>query len=174
MGIGRKNWFNGSGMNKKYYYKLMKYYDRMQQDLFFPYYFLEDYFSDRLNEKPGENFGKPCIQVLVNQKMPEKLVEPDVVVSIIAKEAGLDVLTDVVEVGEIKTAFNDAIYKPVTCRVSGGNGLVPSGGTLGCVVKRKVDGKRLLLSCNHVLNSANNATHHADPVIQLSNFDNEN
>lgn len=122
--------------------------------------------------KRNENFGKWCIRVLVNRKAPEKLVEPDVLVSTAMKESGFEFLTDVVEVGDVVLAMNNAVYRPVTCGVSGGHGLVQSGGTLGCVVTRRIDGKPLLLSCNHVVANLNNGVRHQDPVIQPSNEDN--
>jgi hypothetical protein len=171
IGIGWKNWPEGPGMDERFFNDLIESYRRNAPDIFFPYYFFEVYLHYLRRRIYSANFGKPCIRVLVNKKVPEKLVEPDVVVSNVAKEAGLNIITDVIEVGEILPASNNATYRPVTCGVSGGNGLVRSGGTLGCVVKRKVDGKPLLLSCNHVLARANNATRHIDPVIQPSNLD---
>lgn len=177
VGVGWKNWPEGPRLEEEDYSRLLRYYSDIRRHRLDPPHWLmiqRDAYFDLLHGKLTprlKNFGEPCVRVLVNKKAPEKLVEPGAVVSTVMKESGFDVLTDVVEVGEINLASNNAVYRPVTCGVSGGHGLVMSGGTLGCVVKRKSDGKSLLLSCNHVVAATNSATRHRDPVIQPSNMD---
>jgi hypothetical protein len=178
VGVGWKNWPEGPLLKIEDYSRLLQDYRDIRKSGLDPYDWFEIHRDSYFNflHRHGEpahfkNFGEQCVRVLVNKKAPEKLVEPDAVVSTVMKESGFDVLTDVVEVGEIILASNNAVYRPVTCGVSGGHGLIMSGGTLGCVVKRKSDGKSLLLSCNHVVANTNNATRHRDPVIQPSNLD---
>jgi len=156
VGIGWKNWPEGPQLKEKDYgySQLLRYYRDLRKkpkrdwfhNISYPFWYLSFREPERL-----KNFGEQCVRVLVNKKAPEKLVEPDVVVSTVMRESGFDVLTDVVEVDDVAPASNNAVYRPVTCGVSGGHGQVMSGGTLGCVVKRKSDGKPLLLSCNHVV-----------------------
>lgn len=176
VGVGWKNWPECPRMPDEDYGRLLQYYRDIRKGPLRPWHWFwihrDPYFYEM---HPGtecfKNFGERCVRVLVNRKAPEKLVEPDVVVSTAMKESGFDVLTDVVEVGEVVLASNNAVYRPVTCGVSGGHGVAMSCGTLGCVVKRRSDGKSLLLSCNHVVADTNNATRHRDPVIQPSNLD---
>ena len=176
VGVGWKNWSEGPRLKKEEYSQLLRYYRDIRKSPLDPHIWFKirrEAFYHLLHPEPErfKNFGEWCVRVLVNEKALKKLVKPDVVVSTVMKESGFDVLTDVAEVGEIILASNNAVYRPVTCGVSGGHGLVMSGGTLGCVVKRKSDGKSLLLSCNHVVADANSATRHRDPVIQPSNLD---
>jgi hypothetical protein len=120
-----------------------------------------------------EDFGRWCVRVLVTQRVAEERVASDVLVATVMRESGYDFLTDVVEVGEIEPAANTSIYRPVTCGVSGGH-VINKGGTLGAVVKRKSDGRPLLLSCNHVIANLNKAVRRQDPVIQPSLKDSGN
>ena len=86
--------------------------------------FIHYQFHTRVNDLHQlgfRDFGRWRIRVLVVKKVPERLVEPQVLVSNVMKETGFDFPTDVVEVGEVSLATNNSVYRPVTCGVSGGS-----------------------------------------------------
>lgn len=76
------------------------------------------------------------------------------------------VITDVVEIGIIK-ALHKERHRPAQGGISIGHKRI-SAGTLGCVVTR--NGKRYILSNNHVLSCSNDANL-SDPIIQPGNHD---
>lgn len=80
------------------------------------------------------------------------------------------ILTDVVQVGEIK-AFqgNTGRYRPAPGGVSIGHFEITAG-TLGVVVRDRATGDRLILSNNHVLANSNDADI-GDPIIQPGSAD---
>lgn len=104
----------------------------------------------------GEKNGKPCVVVLVEQKLPlSELKSIDVVPTSINNHP-----TDVIEVGKLKAlstspSERQKIWNPAPGGVSIGHYRVGAG-TFGCVVKA-TDGTRYILSNNHVLANCNEA-----------------
>ncbi len=75
------------------------------------------------------------------------------------------VRTDVVEVGELRPLeSHTARIRPAPGGVSIGHHLITAG-TLGCVVRDRKSGARLILSNNHVLANRNEASQ-GDPILQ--------
>jgi len=75
-----------------------------------------------------------------------------------------DVVTDVVQVGEIVALGNTGRYRPAPGGVSIGHYSITAG-TLGVVVRDKTSGARLILSNNHVLANSNDANL-GDAILQ--------
>ena len=101
------------------------------------------------------------VVVLVRYKIPLAGLAPEAVVP---KE--LDgIRTDVIEVGELRPlqAPTDR-WRPAPGGVSIGHYKITAG-TLGCVVRDRLTGARLILSNNHVLGNSNDASP-GDPILQ--------
>jgi len=109
----------------------------------------------------GEKTDTPCVIVFVRQKVaPESLSADEMVPAQIE-----GVSTDVIESGPIYAQqSNTAKFRPAPGGVSIGHYQITAG-TLGVVVRDKNTGERLILSNNHVLANANDATP-GDPIIQ--------
>ena len=109
----------------------------------------------------GRSTGELSVVVLVRQKVPLVGLEPKAVVP---REID-GVRTDVVEVGLIR-AFQARTerWRPAPGGVSIGHYKITAG-TLGCVVRDRATGARLILSNNHVLANSNDASP-GDPILQ--------
>ena len=112
------------------------------------------------------NTNKPCIHVLVNQKVNCDCLCKN---SIIPKKHK-GILTDVIDVGNI-TQLSDSLpkkYRPLEggCSISA-VASVKGSGTLGCIVEKKVNGKKdyYILSNNHIL-AGNNVNSKGTHIIQ--------
>jgi hypothetical protein len=117
-------------------------------------------------EVRGRITDEVCVVALVRQKLPkaglrkEELVPP--------KLEGI--ATDVIQVGDLRAqASRTDRIRPVPGGVSVGHFKITAG-TLGCVVKDRNTGERLILSNNHVLANNNNAEI-GDPIIQPGSVD---
>jgi len=109
----------------------------------------------------GRTTDKLCVLALVREKVPKAGLHPD---SLVPSE--LDgVRTDVIQVGELRAlqTRTDRI-RPIPGGVSLGHYKVTAG-TLGCVVRDRDTGTRLILSNNHVLANSNDARS-GDPILQ--------
>jgi hypothetical protein len=114
-----------------------------------------------VKESFGESTGEICVKVLVREKIPLAGLDPQAVVP---KDAG-GVRTDVVQVGDLRALqLPTDRWRPAPGGVSIGHYKITAG-TLGCVVKDRNSGARLILSNNHVLANSNDAVP-GDPVLQ--------
>ncbi len=107
----------------------------------------------------------PCIVVFVQRKIPSDRLAfrervPDEIKGI---------PTDVVEVGTPVLHFFGGRVRPVRPGYSISHEKV-SAGTLGCLVRDRETGDVLILSNNHVIANANNATY-GDPIVQPGTSD---
>ena len=112
-------------------------------------------------ETHGQKTTELCLVALVRKKVPPAALTPDTLVP-----QSLDgVLTDVIEVGEIRAlqARTDR-WRPAPGGVSIGHYQITAG-TLGCIVRDRASGDRLILSNNHVLANSNDANP-GDVIIQ--------
>jgi len=117
-------------------------------------------------ETAGKLTDDVCVIVLVQQKVAQAALSAE---SLVPREiAGLR--TDVRGVGEIRAqqARTDR-WRPAPGGVSIGHYRI-SAGTLGCVVRDRATGSRLILSNNHVLANSNDATL-GDPILQPGGAD---
>jgi hypothetical protein len=111
--------------------------------------------------KNGDKTGELSVVVLVRQKRPRAgLAEQALVPKSIA-----GVTTDVIEVGDLRAlqARTDR-WRPAPGGVSLGHYQITAG-TLGCVVRDRATGARLILSNNHVLANSNDANI-GDSILQ--------
>jgi hypothetical protein len=116
----------------------------------------------------GIKHGKPCITVLVTRKVPlTDLSAEDIVPTQVD-----NVLTDVIEVGNIKIQATpeerQQVCRPAPGGVSLGHHLITAG-TLGCIAKNKF-GENVILSNNHILANSNDASI-GDGILQPGAFD---
>lgn len=103
--------------------------------------------------------------ILVEKKVP---VESLSVEDLVPQEfEGLP--TDVFEVGKIVAQSTTLKFRPAPGGVSIGHYHITAG-TLGCVVRDKSTGQRLILSNNHVLADSNNGSI-GDPILQPGPYD---
>ena len=102
-----------------------------------------------------------CITAMVRHKIPRDGLDPDTLVP--PEVDGIP--TDIIEVGELTAvqAPTDR-WRPAIGGVSLGHYQVTAG-TLGCVVRDRTTGSRLILSNNHVLANTNAAAP-SDPILQ--------
>jgi hypothetical protein len=109
----------------------------------------------------GERTDIPCVIVFVRQKVaPESLSAEEMVPVQIE-----GVATDVIESGPIfAQQANTARFRPAPGGVSIGHYQITAG-TLSVIVRDKNTGERLILSNNHVLANANDASP-GDPILQ--------
>jgi hypothetical protein len=102
-----------------------------------------------------------CLVVMVRRKLPTEGLAPQAVVP--PEVEGVP--TDVMEVGVLRALQSrSARWRPAPAGVSIGH-FQTSAGTLGCVVRDRASGGRLILSNNHVLANSNEAQL-GDPVLQ--------
>lgn len=110
--------------------------------------------------------GELCLSVLVADKIAIEGLPPE---ALVPSQVG-NVPTDVVQVGTIRA--NQAPtgkFRPAPGGVSIGHYQI-SAGTLGCIVRDRTTGDRLILSNNHVLANSNDAVA-GDPIIQPGGAD---
>ena len=107
-----------------------------------------------IKETRGEKTGEMSMVVLVRQKIPLDGLQPEVAVPAVVG----GVPTDVIEVGDLRAlqARTDR-WRPAPGGVSIGHYRITAG-TLGCVVRDRSTGARLILSNNHVLANSNDAS----------------
>lgn len=110
----------------------------------------------------GIDTGRDAIVIGVTRKVSVSLLKKGEIIP--AKIKGVE--TDVVEVGEIR-ALRTTKHRPAPAGVSIGHYKITAG-TLGMVVKK--DGKRFILSNNHVLANSNDAKI-GDPIYQPGPYD---
>lgn len=103
----------------------------------------------------GIDTGVLCLKVLVEKKVPEDELSP------LAKIPALydGILTDVVEVGEIKALANTSKVRPTVGGISIGVAGTNTVGTLGCLVTTGAGSglNTYVLSNNHVMALSNTA-----------------
>ena len=109
----------------------------------------------------GVKTGELSVVVLVRQKTPPAGLSPE---ALVPREIS-GIKTDVVEVGDLRAlqARTDR-WRPAPGGVSLGHYQITAG-TLGCVVRDRATGTRLILSNNHVLANSNDASI-GDPILQ--------
>ena len=114
----------------------------------------------------GQVTGELCIVTLVTRKVRPAELPAEALIS----ERIDGVSTDVVQVGVIRALQTPtARWRPAPGGVSVGHPQVTSG-TLGCVVRDRNTGARLILSNNHVLANLNDAQP-GDPILQPGAID---
>jgi hypothetical protein len=114
-----------------------------------------------LRQRNGRVQDEVCVVALVRRKRPRTALAPEAVVP-----AELDgVPVDVLEVGELRAqAVRTARLRPAPGGCSIGHFQITAG-TLGCIVRDRSSGARLILSNNHVLANGNEAQPE-DPILQ--------
>jgi hypothetical protein len=107
-----------------------------------------------------------CVVAMVRQKIPKAGLDPQALVPTVVDQ----VPTDVIQVGELVAlqAPTDR-WRPAPGGVSVGHFKVTAG-TLGCVVRDRTSGDRLILSNNHVLANSNAASV-GDAIVQPGTVD---
>jgi len=116
----------------------------------------------------GRPTGEKCIVVFVSRKLPKEELNPRDIVP--------------AEIEGVKTDVREAVFKALTTPeekqkkwrpakggVSIGHYSITAG-TLGCLVKDKTDGEKVILSNNHVL-AASNQGKVGDPILQPGSYD---
>ncbi len=118
------------------------------------------------NVKGGVQTDELCLSVLVADKIAIEGLAPE---ALVPSQLG-NVPTDVVQIGQIwSTQVPTDKFRPAPGGVSIGHYQI-SAGTLGCVVRDRTTGDRLILSNNHVLANSNDAQV-GDPIIQPGGAD---
>lgn len=112
-------------------------------------------------ERGGRLTNEICVVALARRKIASAGMAPDLRVP-----AAVDgVPTDVREVGDLKAhAARTERWRPAPGGVSIGHFQITAG-TLGCTVRDRATGTRLILSNNHVLANGNDAAPE-DPILQ--------
>ncbi|MAT95640.1 MAG: hypothetical protein CL608_00610 [Anaerolineaceae bacterium] len=107
-----------------------------------------------------------CLSVLVADKIAIEGLAPE---ALVPSQLG-SVPTDVVQIGTIRAnQVPTDKFRPAPGGVSIGHYQI-SAGTLGCIVRDRATGDRLILSNNHVLANSNDAVA-GDPIIQPGGAD---
>jgi len=119
-----------------------------------------------MKETRGEKTGEMSVVVMVRFKLPLEGLEAGVAVP-----AAVDgVPTDVIQVGNLRAwQSRTDRWRPAPGGVSIGHYLITAG-TLGCVVRDRSSGTRLILSNNHVLANSNDAAP-GDLILQPGPYD---
>jgi hypothetical protein len=111
--------------------------------------------------REGRRTGDLCIVAMVTQKIPRAGLEQEALVP--RQIDGIS--TDVVQVGFLRAHQERTDrWRPALGGVSIGHYQITAG-TLGCTVRDRASGSRLILSNNHVL-ANNNQAAAGDPVLQ--------
>ncbi len=106
------------------------------------------------------------VVALVRRKVPRAGLDP---MDLVPSQVG-GVATDVVEVGDLRPMqARTSRFRPAAGGVSVGHYKVTAG-TLGCVVRDRSSGKRLILSNNHVLADSNSGSP-GDLILQPGTID---
>ena len=107
-----------------------------------------------IKETRGEQTGELSMVIMVRQKLPLEGLKSGVAVPAVVD----GVPTDVIEVGELRALQSRTDrWRPAPGGVSIGHYQITAG-TLGCVVRDRQSGTRLILSNNHVLANSNDAS----------------
>lgn len=113
-----------------------------------------------------EQTDELCLSVLVADKIAIEGLSPD---ALVPSQLG-NVPTDVVQIGIVHANQSPTgKFRPAPGGVSIGHYQI-SAGTLGCIVRDRATGDRLILSNNHVLANSNDAVE-GDPIIQPGGAD---
>lgn len=116
--------------------------------------------------KGNEQTNELCLSVLVADKIA---VEGLAAEALVPSTLG-NVPTDVVQIGTVRAnQVPTGKFRPAPGGVSIGHFQI-SAGTLGCIVRDRTTGARLILSNNHVLANSNDAQA-GDPIIQPGGAD---
>jgi hypothetical protein len=119
-----------------------------------------------LKETNGRLLDEIAVKVLVTQKLPRAGLSARAIVP----EQVNGVETDVMQVGVIRALQERTDrWRPAPGGVSIGHYQITAG-TLGCVVRDRSTGDRLILSNNHVLANSNDAQL-GDPILQPGPYD---
>ncbi|HET7010968.1 MAG TPA: hypothetical protein VFI11_09355 [Anaerolineales bacterium] len=114
----------------------------------------------------GQPTGTMTVVALVRKKIPRAGLDPKEIVP--SHVDGIP--TDVIEVGDLKAhAARTDRWRPAPGGVSIGHYRITAG-TLGCLVRDRETGARLILSNNHVLANGNDASIE-DPILQPGTAD---
>ena len=114
----------------------------------------------------GRRGERLCLAALVRCKVPRAALDPEALIP----DQIEGVPTDVIEVGEVRAlSARTTRLRPAPGGVSLGHVLVMAG-TLGCVVRDRASGDALILSNNHVLADANQASP-GDAILQPGAID---
>lgn len=106
--------------------------------------------------KNGVRTGREALVVLVKEKLPKHQLNKEDLVPAHVYVDGIQIPTDVIEIGEIKALSTDhrVQHRPLVAGISIGHPAITAG-TLGAFVVK--NGKTLVLSNNHILANSNNA-----------------
>ena len=119
-----------------------------------------------LRQRGGKLLDEICVMALVRRKRAADSLAAE---ALIPTEVG-GIPTDVLEVGDLRAqAARTSRWRPAPGGVSIGHYQVTAG-TLGCVVRDRATGARLILSNNHVLANGNEASLE-DPILQPGSAD---
>jgi len=112
-------------------------------------------------ETRGEKTDEICVKVLVEKKLSVDALDKDALIPKVMD----DIQTDVIQVGELRALqLPTDRWRPAPGGVSIGHYRITAG-TLGCVVRDRDTGERLILSNNHVLANSNDASI-GDAILQ--------
>jgi len=112
-------------------------------------------------ETHGHKTGEICVIVMVRVKVPKAGLSPQ---ALVPREVN-GIPTDVIQVGDLRPLQSRTDrWRPAPGGVSIGHYQITAG-TLGCVVRDRNSGERLILSNNHVLANSNDASP-GDPILQ--------
>lgn len=118
------------------------------------------------NVKGGVQTDELCLSVLVADKIAIEGLAPE---ALVPSTLG-NIPTDVVQIGTVlANQVPTGKFRPAPGGVSIGHYQI-SAGTLGCIVRDRTTGDRLILSNNHVLANSNDAQV-GDPIIQPGGAD---
>jgi hypothetical protein len=123
-------------------------------------------FGIGLKQTGGDFLDQLALIVFVPEKLPVDSVPPGQLIPSVWEEEGIKLLTDVVQSNPILIALlNDTgFYNPLRGGIEIGTFDLIAGlahmhtGTLGCVIQRRSDGSRLLLTCAHVAAAAHDVS----------------
>jgi hypothetical protein len=119
-----------------------------------------------IKRSDGAPTGEISVVVMVRKKLPVAGLEPQ---DVLPKQVD-SVKVDVIEVGEIRALQAPTErWRPAPGGVSIGHFKITAG-TLGCTVRDRATGDRLILSNNHVLANSNDAVP-GDPIFQPGPYD---
>jgi hypothetical protein len=99
----------------------------------------------------GADTGELALRVYVEQKKPGKLVESPVPKKIAPDAGDREITTDVIEIGALRPELFTGTSNPMAAGCGVGNVIDNNVGTLGAIVRRRVNDKLAILSNAHVL-----------------------
>ena len=117
-------------------------------------------------ESQGKTTDEICVKVLVEKKLAPEALKAEALIP----KALDNIQTDVIQVGKLRALqLPTSRWRPAPGGVSIGHYQITAG-TLGCVVRDRDTGERLILSNNHVLANSNNANI-GDAILQPGPYD---